>query len=302
MAGSYRAILLATACAVALAGPAGAQSVVSFGDSLSDSGNISTLTRGAQPASPPYFQGRFSNGPVFTEVLAGGAGSMQNAGARALLGAPIDPNASQNYAFGGALSGLTPLGTVPVGARTQVELFAARDGRFAAGDVVTLLAGANNLRGALTGSPTAIPAIAAASVNDIALASGRLAQLGAPTVAVLTLPDLSLTPEVRAAGPVAASLASQTTRGFNTGVAQAVSRVLRPALRRTSISSMSSPSSPRSARTLRGSASPTSRKPALPLRPAPAGRATCRTGSCSSTPSIRPRAAIGFWPGSSPTI
>ncbi len=230
MTHSVRSILLATAAVAVLSVPAAAQSVISFGDSLSDTGNLFAVTRGAQPASPPYFQGRFSNGPVFTEVLAGGVNSMQTAGARALLGVPVNPNASQNYAFGAAVTGLTPAapaaGSVPVGIRSQIEAFARADGRFAPGDVVTLLGGANNLRGALLGgSPAAVPGATAVAVTDIALASGRLAQLGAPTVAVLTLPDLSLTPEVRAAGPVAGSLASQATQGFNGGVARAVSSV-----------------------------------------------------------------------------
>jgi phospholipase/lecithinase/hemolysin len=41
-----------------------------FGDSLSDTGNIFALTKGQVPPSPPYFQGRASNGPVAVELLA----------------------------------------------------------------------------------------------------------------------------------------------------------------------------------------------------------------------------------------
>src|SRR5262245_37490212 len=48
--------------------------VVVFGDSLSDTGNVFTVTEPvlaeAIPVSPPYFQGRFSNGPVWVERLA----------------------------------------------------------------------------------------------------------------------------------------------------------------------------------------------------------------------------------------
>lgn len=40
-----------------------------FGDSLSDIGNLSTVTLGIQPGDE-YYEGRFSNGPVYSELLA----------------------------------------------------------------------------------------------------------------------------------------------------------------------------------------------------------------------------------------
>ncbi|MFA6302830.1 MAG: SGNH/GDSL hydrolase family protein [Legionella sp.] len=43
---------------------------VVFGDSLSDNGNLYELMHHQLPQSPPYFQGRFSNGPVWIELLA----------------------------------------------------------------------------------------------------------------------------------------------------------------------------------------------------------------------------------------
>ena len=43
--------------------------IVVFGDSLSDTGNLN-LASGGVFAGPPYFSGRFSNGPVWVEVLA----------------------------------------------------------------------------------------------------------------------------------------------------------------------------------------------------------------------------------------
>lgn len=47
----------------------GASSLVVFGDSLSDTGNFSDLFGGTFPP-PPYFDGRFSNGPLWVERLA----------------------------------------------------------------------------------------------------------------------------------------------------------------------------------------------------------------------------------------
>jgi phospholipase/lecithinase/hemolysin len=41
--------------------------IVFFGDSLSDNGNIYNLLLHLLPKSPPYFEGRFSNGPTWAE-------------------------------------------------------------------------------------------------------------------------------------------------------------------------------------------------------------------------------------------
>ena len=43
--------------------------IVMFGDSLSDTGKMYQKMKGYLPSSPPYFKGRFSNGPVWLEVL-----------------------------------------------------------------------------------------------------------------------------------------------------------------------------------------------------------------------------------------
>lgn len=63
------------------------ESLFVFGDSLSDTGNFYGATQ--QPQSPPYFTGRFSNGPVAVEGLA------------QQLGFTI----AANYAWGGARTG-----------------------------------------------------------------------------------------------------------------------------------------------------------------------------------------------------
>ncbi len=66
-------------------------SITVFGDSLSDMGNISAGTFGIQPGSD-YYQGRFSNGPVWVERLATHKSiSLTRSGA-----------GGSNWAFGGA--------------------------------------------------------------------------------------------------------------------------------------------------------------------------------------------------------
>lgn len=59
-----------------------------FGDSLSDIGNSYDQTFGLLPPDPPYFEGRFSNGPLAVETLA------QNLG--------LTLNRETNFAVGGA--------------------------------------------------------------------------------------------------------------------------------------------------------------------------------------------------------
>ena len=44
--------------------------IVFFGDSLSDNGNLYWVDFGYLPKSPPYYEGRLSNGPVWSEQLA----------------------------------------------------------------------------------------------------------------------------------------------------------------------------------------------------------------------------------------
>lgn len=45
------------------------KNIVVFGDSLSDNGNLYEYMHHQLPQSPPYYEGRFSNGPVWAETL-----------------------------------------------------------------------------------------------------------------------------------------------------------------------------------------------------------------------------------------
>lgn len=82
------ASLLLLASATLSAGPISALNV--FGDSLSDTGALTILSPGDCPP-PPYFDCRFSNGPVWAEVLAAELG----------LSAATAYAGGTNYAIGG---------------------------------------------------------------------------------------------------------------------------------------------------------------------------------------------------------
>ena len=76
---------------VSLAATPSFDEIYVFGDSYSDVGNIFIATGGAKPAAP-YYNGRFSNGPIWVDHLAGA------------YGLTLTPSLAggTDYAFGGA--------------------------------------------------------------------------------------------------------------------------------------------------------------------------------------------------------
>ncbi len=88
--------------------------VVSFGDSLSDTDNLFQAI-GSPP--PPYFNGRFSNGLVWNEILATNLGL--TAPAPSLLG-------GTNYAWGGAQ--INSAGNVPSTVNQVADFLTASGG------------------------------------------------------------------------------------------------------------------------------------------------------------------------------
>ena len=77
----------------------------SFGDSLSDSGNSKSVSQSAKGFTfplAPYYDGRFSNGPVAVEYLW----QKFNPGSTAFKNSLSPGNQGTNYAIGGSSSGL----------------------------------------------------------------------------------------------------------------------------------------------------------------------------------------------------
>src|SRR5215217_2910463 len=208
------ATALAVAALGAVATTANAQSynrLVVFGDSLSDNGNLYAVS--GQPTSPPYYQGRFSNGPVFTELLGFNAG-------RYTAGAPV--TGSINYAFGGAR---TDSAASPPGMRNQLLAYTSAGGTFGANDLVSILGGANNIfQGipgpAISANPVAaITPIAQAAASDINFIVNSVATAGAGTILVTNLPRLGITPQFNQGPNLPASpLADYAGTTFNSAL------------------------------------------------------------------------------------
>ncbi|KPF74379.1 GDSL family lipase [Brevundimonas sp. AAP58] len=215
---------LTLAAATALASAASAQTynrLVVFGDSLSDNGNLYAASFNTQPQSPPYFQGRFSNGPVFTELL----------GFNALRGAisTSSVTGSVNFAYGGSRT--DNVVAFPPGMRQQLTTYLGRGGTFGSGDLVSILGGANNIFQSIgafavlpptsQGNPTGFvdPTIRAA-VADMNFLVNDVASRGAGTILVTNLPRLGLTPQFRPT-PLAA-LADYAGGQFNSQLQNAL--------------------------------------------------------------------------------
>ena len=157
--------------------------MVVFGDSLSDNGNLYEYMKHQLPVSPPYFQGRFSNGPVWVELV------MQS----------YYPVNSQDhlldYAFGGAGvkedddsdDGLFTL-------RREIDsYFLAHQDRADEQSMFVVWIGANNYLG--------VPDDAEKSLSDVSLGIQhglqRLVDKGAKYITVVDVPNLGSTPAAR---------------------------------------------------------------------------------------------------------
>ena len=199
---------------------AGLNRVVTFGDSLSDNGNLYAVTAGAKPTSPPYNK-RFTNGLTFAEYLNG---------PMAPFGA-TDSAKNINFAFGGARTdsiAVTLNNQIP-GTQDQINAYLGSGGTFGSKTLVTWLAGANNFfnlfdlvkAGSLAPAdlPAALTTTVGAASADAAKQFQQLATAGAKTVLVYNLPDLGLSADSRAAGAATAGLASGASNTFNAALA-----------------------------------------------------------------------------------
>lgn len=161
-----------------LANASSFSAVVVYGDSLSDNGNLYAVA--AYPPSPPYYDGRFSNGPVAVEQLASAFGvplyDFAYGGATSGIGNYVDGGTQTTLGSHGLpgiqleLAGSAPILTPPL---TSTALF-------------VVWGGANDF---LVGG---LPSTAASNIDSIV---ATLQSDGVQHILVPGMPDLGLTPD-----------------------------------------------------------------------------------------------------------
>ena len=172
-----------------------------FGDSYCDVGNIYIATSHAIPASPPYYNGRFSNGPIWIEHVA------------SAMGLPLQPSLAggTDYAVGGAeviTAVSTTQGTIP-SVPEQVEEYLRASGGHADPHALYIIeGGGDDILNATGGSPKELGLKIAAGLAGSEL---LLRQAGAKNFFIPDLLNVGLLPDAQAN----ASFATQATLATN---------------------------------------------------------------------------------------
>ncbi len=149
-----------------------------FGDSLSDNGNLYSYSFHMMPKSPPYFKGRFSNGPVWSEIFA-----------KSNL---INDLKFVDYAVGGAGAIVSDKGVLPYTLGTELSnYFSHENKKDNKSTLYVVWIGANNY---LAG-PENVEQITNDVVNGIETGIERIVKNGATMVVIGNLPDLGVIPE-----------------------------------------------------------------------------------------------------------
>jgi phospholipase/lecithinase/hemolysin len=178
-------------------------SLVYFGDSLSDNGNLFRLI--GQPPSPPYFEGRFSNGPTYAEIAPG------------LLGVT-----AQNYAFGGA-EAVTGNGNpgefAAINLTSQVDQYlASLEGQEAPDDTAAVLFIGNNDYLSASMTPQTPAELIAGVLANVDASVQRLVDAGVDKIVLFTLAGIDLTPLAIELGALAVAGYDQIVQANNTGL------------------------------------------------------------------------------------
>jgi phospholipase/lecithinase/hemolysin len=170
--------------------------LIVFGDSYSDTGNVSAATGGALPPSPPYALGRFSNGLLWVDYLA----------------AALDLT-TENFAVAAALTSRVNFldgffGLDFPGLLDEIDMFAAATPSGADPHALYVVwAGVNDF----LASPSA--ATISDAVNNIVDVVRALRDLGAQHIVVPNMVDIGVTPEGQASEIPA--LLSELSVAFN---------------------------------------------------------------------------------------
>lgn len=195
--------------------------IVAFGASVTDTGNACRAVPDTYcPTSPPYAEGRMSNGPLWIENVASTLGATAK-GVRF---------GGTNFAYIGARTTAIPGGATQLvpNMAVQLEQYLASAGYRSSPQALYVVSGiafGNDVTDALTlaaTDPTAPTRITTNAVTSIVTIMQRLYASGARHIVLINSTNLGLTPDVRALGPAAVAAATQLAAGFNGALAQQV--------------------------------------------------------------------------------
>lgn len=211
------AVVAAVALSPLVARGGQVSSILSFGDSLSDSGNISSNTFGFVPG-PQYFNGRFSNGPIWLDVVS----QSQGLPAPRPALAPVPQLGASNFAVGGSRVNTNAIffGQAVPSFTSVVAGYVATGPNVPSDALVTIWIGSNDyLSGSIPASPTGL----VQSVRDSVVG---LAQLkGARQFLIMGLAPIGLTPDVRAQGALATAAVNAGVQAYNAELSQLAATV-----------------------------------------------------------------------------
>jgi phospholipase/lecithinase/hemolysin len=189
--------------------------LVVFGDSLSDNGNLFDLI--GQPA-PPAWEGRASNGPTYAEQLAKMLHMrLDDRAFAAAEASDASPPVLVDPATGHAL---------PINLSNQLAGYIADLHGHQAPHHTTVLIniGSNDYQGFLQSNlpkdPQTIQAEVQNVVGSISQAIDTLTHAGVEKIVLFTLPDFGITPAVQAQGPLVAAFAHALDVANNTALTQ----------------------------------------------------------------------------------
>ena len=202
--------------------------ILFFGDSLSDTGNIWYATNGFPP--PPYFQGSSGGPPDFTGGQWSGPGGPSwptlFASRFGLTATPSLVPGGNNYAWGGARTGVNGDSQGAPWLDQQVVLYQLSGGQPDAGTLVSIMIGGNDVANNL-GDAAALEAGITSIITQIV----NLYGLGARQFLVANVPDIGVTPrfqEIDAGNPGVAAFATFWTMQWNAALAAAVAQLELP--------------------------------------------------------------------------
>lgn len=218
-----------------------------FSDSTSDTGNVFNVTTFANrldptipinPPSPPYYEGRYSNGPVWVDYLADDLGLTLTPSTELAVPFPITATPtgelgvnfyfggatttqSVNFAFGGAKAGLDNAGSPRLpGVLREIQSFTddlklANQSADPNALYIVWAAGSNDYSSGAVREPT-VP------IENISKGVTALADAGAKTILVPNAPDLGKTPGNLSLGTEESNRLTALTEAHNSALATAL--------------------------------------------------------------------------------